>query len=142
MLNRFYVNPILPAQNGDRARRFYRDVLGLDLLTGPTDDPMVFGAAQGSSVALSEMPDRTPPPYPMISFMVTGIEEVVEALKARGATFEPLRPASFAGREGKAGGDVMDFGSAKSAFLKDPEGNVIALNEFTGRDSERTNKSR
>ena len=61
MLNRFYVNPILPAQDADRARRFYREVLGLDLLTGPTDDPMVFGAAEGSSVALSEMPDRTPP---------------------------------------------------------------------------------
>lgn len=27
MLNRFYVNPILPAQDGDRARIFYRDVL-------------------------------------------------------------------------------------------------------------------
>ena len=132
MLNRFYVNPILPAQDGDRARRFYRDVLGLDLLTGPTDDPMVFGAAEGSSVALSEMPDRTPPPYPMISFMVTGIEEVVDALKARGATFQPLGPGSFAGVEGKATGDVMDFGAAKSAFLKDSEGNVIALNEFTG----------
>ena len=52
MLNRFYVNPILPAQDGDRARRFYRDVLGLDLLTGPTDDPMVFGAAEGSSVGV------------------------------------------------------------------------------------------
>ena len=93
---------------------------------------MVFGAAEGSSIALSEMPDRTPPPYPMISFMVTGIEELVEALKARGATFQPLGPASFAGVEGKASGDVMDFGQAKSAFLKDSEGNVIALNEFTG----------
>jgi len=132
MLNRFYVNPILPAQDGDRARRFYRDVLGLDLLTGPKDDPMVFGAANGSSIALSEMPDRVPPRYPMISFMVTGIEEVVDALKARGATFQPLGPGSFAGVEGKATGDVMDFGAAKSAFLKDSEGNVIALNEFTG----------
>ena len=132
MLNRFYVNPILPAQDGDRARRFYRDVLGLDLLTGPTDDPMVFGAANGSSIALSEMPDRVPPPYPVISFMVTGIEEVVEGLKARGATFQSPAPGSFAGVEGKATGDVMDFGPAKSAFLKDSEGNVIALNEFIG----------
>ena len=132
MLNRFYVNPILPAQDGDRARRFYRDVLGLDLLTGPTDDPMVFGAANGSSIALSEMPDRVPPPYPMISFMVTGIEEVVEGLKARGATFQHPAPASFAGVVGKASGDVMDFGAAKSAFLKDSEGNLIALNEFLG----------
>ena len=39
-------------------------------------------------------------------------------------------PASFAGVEGKASGDVMDFGAAKSAFLKDSEGNLIALNEF------------
>ena len=132
MLNRFFVNPILPAQDGDRARRFYRDVLGLDLLTGPTDDPMVFGAAGGSRIALSEMPDRTPPPYPVISFMVTDIEGIVEALKARGATFQPLGPASFAGVPGTAVGDVMDFGPAKSAFLKDSEGNTIALNEFTG----------
>ncbi|MGY2743526.1 VOC family protein [Arthrobacter sp. UYCu723] len=132
MLNRYYVNPILPAKDGDRARSFYRDVLGVDLLTGPTDDPMVFGAAGGSSIALSEMPDRVPPPYPVGSFMVTGIEELVESLKARGATFQPLSAASFAGVEGKAVGDVMDFGQAKSAFLKDPEGNLIALNEFIG----------
>ena len=132
MLSRFYVNPILPAQDGDRARRFYRDVLGLELLTGPTDDPMVFGAANGSSIAVSELPDRVPPPYPIISFMVTGIEEVVEALKSRGATFQPPAPGSFAGVQGRAVGDVMDFGQAKSAFLKDSEGNLIALNEFVG----------
>ena len=132
MLNRFYVNPILPAQNADRARTFYRDVLGLDLLSGPADDPMVFGAAGGSSIALSELPDRVPPPYPMISFMVTGIEELVAALKARGATFRPPAPASFAGMEGKLAGDILDFGTVKSAFLQDPEGNVLALNEFIG----------
>ncbi|WP_427133560.1 hypothetical protein [Pseudarthrobacter sp. S9] len=55
-----------------------------------TDEPlsqgrltMLFGAASGSSISLSEMPDRIPPPYPVVSFMVTGIEELVEALKAR-----------------------------------------------------------
>jgi catechol 2,3-dioxygenase-like lactoylglutathione lyase family enzyme len=130
MLNRFYLNPILPAQDGDRARTFYRDVLGLDLLTGPTDDPMVFGAAAGSSVALSEIPDRVPPPYPMVSFMVEDIETLVETLKARGAIFQHPGPGSFAGIEGKATGDVIDFGAVKSAFLKDTEGNVIALNEI------------
>ena len=132
MLSRFYVNPILPAQDGDRARTFYRDVLGLDLLSGPADDPMVFGAAGGSTIALSEMADRTPPLYPIISFMVTGIEELVSTLKARGATFQPPVPASFAGVEGKIEGDIMDFGTVKSAFLKDPEGNILALNEFVG----------
>jgi len=132
MLNRFYVNPILPAQDADRARTFYRDVLGLDLLSGPADDPMVFGAAGGSRIALSELADRIPPTYPMISFMVTDIEEIVAALKARGATFRPPPPASFAGVEGNVVGDILDFGTVKSAFLLDPEGNVLALNEFVG----------
>lgn len=29
VLDGFYMNPVLPAQDGDRARAFYRDVLGL-----------------------------------------------------------------------------------------------------------------
>ncbi len=41
--------------------------------------------------------------------MVTGIEELVDSPKARGATFQPVSAASFAGVEGKAVGDVMDF---------------------------------
>ena len=130
MLDRFAVNPILPAQNGDRARAFYRDVLGLELLSGPADDPMMFGAGAGTSIVLSEMPDRIPPAYPVVSFMVEGIEELVDALEARGATFQPLSPASFAGQEGVPQGVVMDFGPVKSAFLTDSEGNVIALNEI------------
>ena len=130
MLDRFAVNPILPAQDGDRARAFYREVLGLELLSGPADDPMVFQAGGGTSIVLSEMPDRIPPPYPVVSFMVEDIEGLVEALESRGATFQPLSPASFAGQEGVPQGAVMDFGPVKSAFLKDPEGNVIALNEI------------
>ena len=130
MLNRFYVNPILPAQDGDRARNFYRDVLGLDLLTGPTDDPMVFGAASGSSIALSEIPDRVPPTYPVVSFMVEDIEGLVAELKSRGASFLAPAAGSFAGVEGMATAEVMDFGAVKSAFLQDTEGNVLALNEL------------
>ena len=42
MLADSYANPVLPAKDGDRARAFYRDVLGLTLVTGPADDPIVF----------------------------------------------------------------------------------------------------
>jgi hypothetical protein len=68
----------------------------------------------------------------MVSFMVEDIENLVETLKARGATFQRTGPGSFAGIEGKPAGDVMDFGAVKSAFLRDTEGNVIALNEIMG----------
>ena len=132
MLNRFHVNPILPAQDGDRARKFYRDVLGLDLLTGPTDDPMVFGAASGSSIALTELPDRVPAALSNDQLHGRRHRSLVKELKARGATFQPPGAGSFAGVEGQAEGEVMDFGAVKSAFLKDTEGNVIALNEMMG----------
>lgn len=130
MLDRCPVNPILPAQDGDRARAFYRDVLGLALASGPTDDPMMFRAGSGTTIVLTEAPERIPPPYPVVSFMVTDIAVLVRELTARGAAFQPLVPASFAGQEGVAQGEVMDFGPVKSAFLTDSEGNVLALNEI------------
>jgi catechol 2,3-dioxygenase-like lactoylglutathione lyase family enzyme len=130
MLNQFPVNPVLPAQDGDRARAFYRDVLGLTLASGPADDPMMFIAGNGTTIVVTEIHDRTPPPYPMVSFLVTGIEDLVAALKERGATFQPIGPASFDGQTGHRDGDVMDFGPVKSAFLQDSEGNILALNEI------------
>jgi catechol 2,3-dioxygenase-like lactoylglutathione lyase family enzyme len=130
MLNDFPVNPVLPAQDGERARAFYRDVLGLTLVSGPTDDPMMFVAGKGTSIVVTELPDRTPPPYPMVSFLVEGIEDLVAGLKQRGATFQSIGPASFAGQSGQSSGEVMDFGPVKSAFLQDTEGNLLALNEL------------
>jgi catechol 2,3-dioxygenase-like lactoylglutathione lyase family enzyme len=131
VLDRFPLNPVLPAQDGDRARAFYRDVLGLRLLSGPTDDPMMFEAGSGSSIVVTEIPERVPPDYPVVSFLVDGIEDLVSGLKARGATFVPLPgSATFAGEQGVAEGEVMDFGPVRSAFLRDTEGNLLALNEI------------
>ena len=133
MLADFPLNPILPAQDGDRARRFYRDVLGLALLSGPGDDPMMFRAGDGTTLVVTEMPDRVPPPYPAVSFLVREIDHVVAGLEARGARFQPLpESASFAGRPGRPSGHVMDFGPVRSAFVLDSEGNVLALNELVG----------
>ena len=130
MLAQFPVTPVLPAQDGDRARAFYRDVLGLTMASGPNDDPMMFVAGNGTSIVVTELPDRTPPPYPMVSFLVEGIEDLVDELTRRGATFQPIGPASFAGQAGQEHGEIMDFGAVKSAFLKDTEGNILALNQI------------
>jgi catechol 2,3-dioxygenase-like lactoylglutathione lyase family enzyme len=133
VLDRFPVNPVLPAQDGDRARAFYRDVLGLTLVSGPADDPMMFTAGGGTSIVVTELPDRTPPPYPVVSFLVEGIEDLVEVLQARGATFAPIPgAASFAGQAGALHGAVRDFGAVKSAWLRDSEGNLLAFNELVG----------
>jgi catechol 2,3-dioxygenase-like lactoylglutathione lyase family enzyme len=135
VLASFPLNPILPTKDGARAEAFYRDVLGLDQLSPPGTDPMAFGAGKGSMIVLSELPDRTPPAYPVVAFLVEGIEELVSGLADRGVEFVDPQPASFAGREGVIEGRVIDFGPVKSTWFRDSEGNILALNEVTATDA-------
>ena len=131
MLAPFPLNPILPAQDGPRAEAFYRDVLGLTQLSPPGADPMAFGAGDGTMVVLSELRDRDPPPYPVVAFLVRGIDDVVRGLEERGVAFVAPDAASFAGGEGVREGHVLDYGAVRSTWLRDSEGNLLALNELT-----------
>jgi catechol 2,3-dioxygenase-like lactoylglutathione lyase family enzyme len=130
VLAAFPLNPILPAQDGPRAEAFYRDVLGLRQLSAPGADPMAFAAGNDTMFVLSELRDRTPPPYPVVAFLVTGIDDVVAGLLDRGVEFVDPAPASFGGQEGVIAGQIIDFGPVRSTWLRDSEGNILALNEL------------
>jgi catechol 2,3-dioxygenase-like lactoylglutathione lyase family enzyme len=130
MLADCYANPVLPAKDGNRARAFYRDVLGLTLVTGPADDPIVFAAGSGTTLLVTEMPDRQPAAYATVSFLVRGIEEIVAELAGRGVEFVLPDSSSFQGVEGAVEGAVTDYGPVKSVWLRDSEGNLLALNEI------------
>ncbi len=130
MLDAHPLNPILPAQDGPRAEAFYRDALGLRQLSPPGADPMLFGAGNDTTIALTELPDRVPPSYPVVAFMVSGIEQLVSDLAARGVAFVEPGTSSFRGREGEVEGAITDYGPVKSAWLRDSEGNILALNEI------------
>ena len=130
MLERFYMNSVLPAKDGDRARAFYRDVLGLTLMSGPQDDPMMFQAGAGTGLVVTELPDRAPPEYAVVSFLVEGIEELVQELATRGVEFVAPDSSSFQGQAGTVAGNIVDYGPVRSAWLKDSEGNILALNEL------------
>jgi catechol 2,3-dioxygenase-like lactoylglutathione lyase family enzyme len=130
VLGSFPLNPILPAQDGARAEAFYRDVLGLEQLSPPGADPMAFGAGNGSMIVLSELRDREPPPYPVVSFLVECIDDVVRGLGDLGVEFVVPDGKSFAGVEGVREGHVIDFGAVRSTWLRDSEGNLLALNQL------------
>jgi hypothetical protein len=83
MLERFYMNTVLPARDGDRARTFYRDVLRLKLVSGPADDPMMFQAGSGTGLVVTEIPDRVPPDYAVVSFLVDGIEHLEASMSVK-----------------------------------------------------------
>jgi len=54
----------------------------------------------------------------------------VAELKARGVSFEKPGSSSFQGQRAVAGEEIADYGPVKSAWSKDSEGNILALNEI------------
>jgi hypothetical protein len=63
--------------------------------------------------------------------IIEPFEQLISALTDRGVEFLDPQPGSFAGTEGVIDGYVIDFGPVKSTWLRDSEGNILALNELT-----------
>jgi len=120
----------LPVQDLDRARRFYRDRLGLEAVEeregglryvcGSTEFHLFrsSGAASGAST--------------QIGFEVDDIDKVVAELRARGVRFEPFDIAGFDVED-----DIVTVpdnypskGSGeRGAFFRDSEGNLLGLGQ-------------
>src|SRR5688500_5759164 len=92
----------------------------------------MLSAGSGTSLLVTEMPDRGPADYATVSFLVRGIEALVAELGARGVEFVPPGSSSFQGVEGTVTGAITDYGPVKSVWLRDSEGNLLALNEIVG----------
>ena len=116
----------LPAQDMERARAFYRDVLGFEPVREHRGH--LFYECGGASFLV--FPSRGAPSgtHDQLGFVVDDTEAAVAKLRERGVDFESYEPppgASF--REG-----IMDYGSVKAAWFKDSEGNLISLAQFAG----------
>jgi catechol 2,3-dioxygenase-like lactoylglutathione lyase family enzyme len=122
----------LPARDLERARRFYRDRLGLEpveeregglrYVCGTTEFHLFLssGAASGAST--------------QIGFEIDDIEQAVAGLRLRGVEFEPFDIAGFDIRDDIV--TVPDNYPSKGrgergAFFRDSEGNLLALGQAT-----------
>jgi catechol 2,3-dioxygenase-like lactoylglutathione lyase family enzyme len=122
----------LPAQDLARARRFYRDRLGLEAveerdgglryLCGGTEFHLFqsSGAASGQST--------------QIGFEVTDIDRVVADLRSRGVTFEAFDIAGFEVEDDivVVPNNYPSKGSGeRGAFFRDSEGNLLGVGQAT-----------
>ncbi|MBF6173231.1 VOC family protein [Nocardia blacklockiae] len=130
LLNSAHAVTKLPAQDLDRARRFYRDVLGLEAVEeregglryvcGTTEFHLFLssGAASGTSTQMG--------------FEVDDLDQVMAELRERGLRFEAFDIPNF-----KVDGDVVTVPSnypskgtgERGAFFRDSEGNLLALGQ-------------
>jgi predicted enzyme related to lactoylglutathione lyase len=126
---------LIPIKNLDRALKFYTDTLGgklKDRGEGEMKDSWASVTINKSELWLIKPQKREKMELAYNVFMVDDIKKTVSGLTKSGAKF---LPGEEMGPGTKVDGPIttMPWG-AKSAFLKDSEGNLLMLWEQKGMD--------
>jgi catechol 2,3-dioxygenase-like lactoylglutathione lyase family enzyme len=128
MANGFQLNehPLIafvPTCDPDRAKTFYRDLLGLRLVSEQLPFALVFDA-HGTMLRVVVVKELTPPPYTTLGWEVADIQDAVATLAARGIRFQryPNMKQDHLGIWTAPGG-------SKVAWFRDPDGNTLSLSQ-------------
>lgn len=125
MLNNAKLYAVLSTTDLDRAKRFYGETLGLKPITkeGTPEGHVMFEAGNGTGVVVYQRPTPPKAENTVAGFDVLDLEAEMAELRSKGVTFEEY---DFPGLKTENG--VATLGNYKSAWFKDPDGNIIALN--------------
>ena len=114
----------IPTEDFARAKCFYEDTLGLRL-TAKDAFALVFESG-GTMIRVVKVGAFRPAPYTILGWQVKNVTQAVSALTKRGVIFE-----RFPGLEQDAQGIWSAPGSARVAWFKDPDGNVLSVSQHT-----------
>lgn len=110
----------------ERAKHFYRDTLGLTLVSEEPPFALVFNA-KGTMVRLA-MAKKLPEAHgTVLGWQVPQIEQAVQELLECGISFE-----RFEGLTQDAKGIWASPMGAKIAWFRDPDGNILSISEHSG----------
>lgn len=121
----------LPAQDLDRARRFYAEQLGLE----PVDERPggLLYRCGGTDFALFQSTGASPGTFTQMGWEVDDIETVVSQLRQRGVVFEEVDLPGFRTRNGIADIDgnypSKNSRGERAAWFRDSEGNLLGIGE-------------
>ncbi len=114
---------MLPAQDLERAKAFYRDKVGLT----PTQerDPMggvLFELSGGTGFAVFLSSGKPSGTHTQMALEVADLDATVKDLQARGIKFEEYDSPGLKTKNG-----IADIAGTKVAWFKDSEGNLVAI---------------
>ena len=115
----------IPAVDIKRAEEFYTRVLGLSVAVRPQEGVLILEAGAGSQIMIYER-EATKAEHTAATFEVKDLERVVVDLTAKGVQFEQYDFDDF--KTDQRG--IAKMEGARMAWLKDPEGNILALGSF------------
>jgi catechol 2,3-dioxygenase-like lactoylglutathione lyase family enzyme len=113
-----FVPTIMP----DKARFFYRDALGLKLMS--EDDYALQFDANGIELRVTIVPELKPHSFTVLGWNVPDIKSVIKLLNAKGIVCEKY---NFLEQDDM--GIWVAPGGSKVAWFKDPDGNILSLTE-------------
>ena len=123
MLANQTIKAFVPTTKPDEAKIFYRDVLGLTLLS--EDAYALEFNSNGTLLRVITVPELTPHQFTAIGWNVDDIAGTIRALNAKGVYCE-----KYGFMEQDELGIWTSPSGAKVAWFKDVDGNVLSLTEI------------
>ena len=123
MLGDHLVFPILLSKDLDATRRFYHEVLGLEIAREDEGDRIVFRSGGGSQLVVTLSTVGTADSQTQLAWRVPDIRAAIADLRARGVRIEQYTaPDPVTDADG-----VADMGHSWAAWFIDPSGNALAV---------------
>jgi catechol 2,3-dioxygenase-like lactoylglutathione lyase family enzyme len=123
MLGQAAAAAVLPVTDLNKAVDFYSQTLGLKQ-KGFMEGGVMLEAGMGTMVFIYERP-QVAVEHTQLGFSVANIEAEVAELRGKGVEFEDYDMPGLSTEDG-----IATIGTSKSAWFKDPDGNIIAINQM------------
>ena len=124
MLANSNVMAMIAVSDISKAREFYEGKLGLK--NGEEAMGNIAYKCGAGLVLIYPAPSAGKNQATSANWDVTDIKAVVDDLKSKGVTFEHYDMPG-----GHYDGDIAEMGSAKAAWFKDPDGNILGISQIT-----------
>ena len=108
----------------DRAKRFYRDTLGLHLVSEELPFALVFDV-QGTMLRVTVVPEVKPAKFTVLGWKVPDIQGAVSSLYKAGVEFQ-----RYAGLQQDGLGIWTSPSGARVAWFHDPDGNILSVTQL------------
>ncbi|MGH9608841.1 MAG: VOC family protein [Bryobacteraceae bacterium] len=119
------VMAFIAVTNPERAKEFYRDVLGLQLVAEELPFALVFDA-HGTSLRVSVVKELVPARYTVLGWIVPDIVATVKQLQEAGVRLERYEGMKHQDEQGI----WTSPSGARVAWFKDPDGNTLSVTQF------------
>lgn len=128
-----HASAVLRVEDYQRAMRFYRDMLGfevMDMAEGSGPGYGIVRAGDGTMFEIYERPGMPAPQNTTLDLLVQDFDATVQELRDRGVRFEEYDLPEIGL---KTVNGVAQMGDTRAVWFKDTEGNIIALAEVPAR---------